>query len=181
MVDSYKYLGITLETALTFKKELNKVISRVNHKIWILGHFRTCFDDKTSVIILKAMLLPYIDNSIWFFTSISLLDQKRLQILQNTALRVCFQIYDPQEISVKKLHEKAGILPMYLRRKYLQGVLCYRMISIGALDLVDNRPTRAADGPLLRTYLTHTERIRKSPPVNAINEWNIIPPSVKTL
>ena len=60
LVDYYKYLGITLESSLAFKKELNKVISRVNHKIWILGHFRSCFDEHTAIIILKTMLLPLI-------------------------------------------------------------------------------------------------------------------------
>ena len=99
--------------------------------------------------------------------------------MQNTALRVCFQIYDPTDISIKNLHEKAGIVPIDLRRKYLQGVLCYRMINIGALNLVNNRQTRAADGPLVVTYLAHTERIRKSPPVNAVSEWNMIPSRIR--
>ena len=151
---------------------MNKVISRVNHKIWILGHFRSCFDDDISVIILKSMLLPYIDSSILFLSGIAFTEQKRLQVLQNTALRVCFKIHDPTEITIKELHEKAGIMPIDLRRKYLQGVLCYRMISIGALDLINNRQTRAADGPLVVTYLTHTERIRKSPPVSAVMEYD---------
>ena len=93
---------------MSFKRELNKVISRVNHKIWILGHFRSCANDATAVIILKAMLLPYINSSILFFSGINLIDQKRLQILQNTALRVCFKIYDPTDISIKTLHEMAN-------------------------------------------------------------------------
>ena len=97
----YKYLGIPLEGNLSFKRELNKVISRVNHKIWILGHFRSCFDDNTAIVILKAMLLPYIDSSILFFSGLTLTDQKRLQVLQNTALRVSSQVYDPTEISIK--------------------------------------------------------------------------------
>ena len=77
------------------------------------------------------------------------------------------------------MHEKANIVPIDLRRKYLQGVLCYRIISIDALNMVNNRQTRAADGPLIVTYLTHTERIRKSPPVSAINEWNMIPSKIR--
>ena len=70
-------------------------------------------------------------------------------------------------------------MPIDLRRKYLQGVLCYRMISIGAFSLINNRQTRAADGPLIRTYITHTERIRKSPPVSAYGEWNMIPAVIR--
>ena len=52
-------------------------------------------------------------------------------------------------------------------------------MNINALNLVDNRRTRAADGPLIKTYISHTERIRKSPPNSASDEWNMIPPSVR--
>ena len=31
----------------------------------------------------------------------------------------------------------------------------------------------------METYLTHTERIRKSPPVSAVNAWNMIRPAVR--
>ena len=49
-------------------------------------------------------------------------------------------------------------------------------MTIDALDLVNNR---AADGPLIKTYLSHTERVRKSAPNNAYDECNMIPPSVR--
>ena len=62
-VNTYKYLGILLDEDLSFKKEFNKTISRINHKIWMLGHFRSCLDDPTSITLLKTMLLPYMDNS----------------------------------------------------------------------------------------------------------------------
>ena len=71
------------------------------------------------------------------------------------------------------------LFPLDLRRKYLQGVVCFRTISIGAINLVNNRQTRAADGPLILTYLTHAERIRKSPPVSAVTEWNMIPSEIR--
>ena len=41
-VGAYTYLGITLDSNTSFKKELNKTISKVNHKMWMLSHFRSC-------------------------------------------------------------------------------------------------------------------------------------------
>ena len=125
------------------------------------------------------MLLPYIDSSNLFLSGISFIDQKKIQVLQNNALIVCSQVHDPVDVPVKRLHMDANIFPIDLRRKYLQGVLCYRLLNINALNLVDNRRTRAADGPLIKTYISHTERIRKSPPNSASDEWNMIPPSVR--
>ena len=178
-VKSYKYLGITLDSSLTFKNELGMAIKKINHKIWMLSHFRNCMDVKTAVNILKTMILPYIDSSNLFFSALSIIDQKRIQILQNIALRVCFRILDPTEISVKKLHEMAKIFPIDLRRKYLQGVICYRLISTDSLVLEDYGRTRAADGPLIRLYISHSERNRKSPPNSAFSEWNSIPSCIR--
>ena len=86
---------------------------------------------------------------------------------------------DPTEISVKKLHQNAGILPLDLRRKYLQGSISYRMIQINSFNMVENRRTRAANGPLIQTYISHSERVRKSPPNSATDEWNRIPAALR--
>ena len=69
-VDSYTYLGVLLDGSFHLKKNLIKTVSRINHKIWMLSHFRSCLDDQASV-----------------FSGISFHNQKRLQVLQNTALR----------------------------------------------------------------------------------------------
>ena len=57
--------------------------------------------------------------------------------------------------------------------------MCYRMIEINAFNMVQNRRTRAADGPLIVTYLAHSERVRKSPANSAIDEWNRIPSYIR--
>ena len=53
------------------------------------------------------------------------------------------------------------------------------MVEINVFDMVGNRRTRAADGPLIQTYLSHSERVRKSPANSAIDEWNRIPANVR--
>ena len=82
-------------------------------------------------------------------------------------------------VSVKKIHKIVGVLPIDLRRKYLQGILCYRLIGLNLLELVQNRNTRAADGPLIKTYLCHTRQIQMSPPVSAYNTWNNLCPEIR--
>ena len=134
-------------------------VRKINHKIWMLSHFRSCMDVSTAFKIMKTMIVPYIDSSNLFFSALSYVDQKRIQILQNIALRICYKVPDPTEISVKQLHIDAKLFPIDLKRKYLQVVISYRLISIDSLELEENRHTRAADGPLIKMYLAHTERI----------------------
>jgi hypothetical protein len=83
------------------------------------------------------------------------------------------------EVSVTDLHIKAEIVPLDLTRNYLQGVLCFRLSATAALELINNRQTRAADGHLMKTYISHTERVRKSRPNTALFECNMIPPSIR--
>ena len=136
-------------------------------------------DEKTAVIILKSMLLPYADYNSVFFSGLCNFEQNKIQILQNIAIRICLNVKDPMLVSVKKLHEKVKVLPIDLRRKYLQGILCYRLINLKALSMVNNRTTRAGYGPLIETYLTHTKRIQVSPPNNAYDMWNSLRPEVR--
>ena len=164
---------------MSFKLQYSKTISSVNQKTWIIRYFRDHMDEKTSVLLFKTMLLPYIDNSSVFLSGINLHDQKKLQILQNIGIRVCLRIKDPMSVPVKEIHKKIKVLPTDLRRQYLQGILCYRLIKLNSLEMVENRHTRAADGPLIKMYISHTVRVHKSPPVDAYNSWNKIKSDIR--
>ena len=61
--------------------------------------------------------------------------------MQNIAIRVCFEIKDPTTVHVKDLHIMANIVPIDIRRSYLQGVLCYRIINLNVIELIVNRRT----------------------------------------
>ena len=178
-VDNYKYLGIILDSDMSYKSQLQKTISQMNSKIWMLKHYRNNMNVSTALIVLKAMIIPYIDNSTLFLSNIRLFDQKRLQILQNIAIRVCFKVKDPTDISIKKLHQRANVLPTDLRRIYLQSIVCYRLIGLNALSLIENRVTRAGDGPIIVNYTAHTRRVQLSPAYAAIDTWNAINSGVR--
>ena len=168
-----------MDNNMGFKSQLSKTVSSVNQKIWLLRHFRNHMNKTTAKLLLKTMLLPYIDNSSVFLSGISYFEQKKLQILQNIGIRVSLNVKDPMSVSVKNIHLQVDVLPIDLRRQYLQGILCYRLISLNALDLVQNRVTRAADGPLIKMYISHTRRVQVSPPVDAYNTWNNISPVIR--
>ena len=61
-----------------------------------------------------------------YYTGLPLNDLKKLQTVQNIALRICFNIKDPLLVTTKELHLKANLLPLYYRRMYLLLTVCYR-------------------------------------------------------
>ena len=66
-VMNYKYLGVIMDSDMSFKSQLAKTVSSINHKIWLMKRFREYMSESTSILILKTMLLPYIDyNSVFF-------------------------------------------------------------------------------------------------------------------
>ena len=36
----YKYLGVFMDSNMSFKSQLSKTVSSINHKIWLLKHFK---------------------------------------------------------------------------------------------------------------------------------------------
>ena len=61
VVDNYKYLGITLDSHLTYKAHIKNVISKVTHKLSVLTKLRKYLDTRTSLILYKSMILPHFD------------------------------------------------------------------------------------------------------------------------
>ena len=114
-----------------------------------------------------------------YFSAWNVFEQKRLQVLQNIVIRVCLGIKDPTTVHVKDLHKMANIVPIDVRRSYLQGILCYRLIKLGSIELVQNRRTCAADSPLVRQYTSFTMMVGASPSNAAFHTWNCITPEIR--
>ena len=83
--------------------------------------------------VLKSMLLTYFDGSALYFSALNIFEQKKMQILQNIAIRVCLLIKDPTSVHVEDMHKRANIVPIDIRRSYLQELLCYRLIDIDSV------------------------------------------------
>ena len=82
-----------------------------------------------------------------YYTGLLLNDLKKLQTVQNIALRISFNIKDPLLVTTKELHLKANLLPLYYRRKYLLLTVCYRLVGNKSLKTITGRSTRAGTAP----------------------------------
>ena len=81
-VPSYKYLGVILDSSLSFKLQIQATMNKVLHNMFILSKVRQYLLEKSAILIYKSMLLPYFDygDIVYMFSSKNELDKlERLQ------------------------------------------------------------------------------------------------------
>ena len=57
----YKYLGITLDSHLTYKQHVNQCMKVVSHKLCLLSKIRQFMNEDTALFIYISMIAPIID------------------------------------------------------------------------------------------------------------------------
>ena len=133
----------------------------------------------SQTLLFKTMLLPYLDYGTVFLTKITVAQHARLQVLQNNSLRICFNVNNPQEVHVKELHSRAKVLPLELRRIYLQNTTCHRLLYIGNLDTLPCTGTRATGAPVIRQKRPKQNYLLHNPTYQAFARWNCLQPDVR--
>ena len=112
---SYKYLGVTLDSQLTYKLQIKRIISSVSGKLKQFQRMRSFFSKKAAILVYKSMLLPILEYGDVFLSAASVENRRKLQILQNKGLRCALN--KGIETSRDQLHEEAGLLKLNLRRE----------------------------------------------------------------
>ena len=69
----------------------------------------------------------------------------KLQRLQNRALRMCFDVYNPMEISSNKLHIREKVSLLKERRDLNLLCLMYEMKQLHVYEQIGDRATRQGD------------------------------------
>lgn len=60
-VDDYKYLGVNIDSKLSFSKHLKNLINTVSFKVSQLQKIRKSLTDKVALQLYKSMILPVMD------------------------------------------------------------------------------------------------------------------------
>ena len=84
---------------------------------------------------MKTMVMPYFDYGLVFTTGISPAVLNKMHVCYNTGIRICMAVKDPRDIPVKQLYTTVKMLPLDLRRIYLQVTMCHRLVYNGKLAI----------------------------------------------
>ena len=170
IVPTYKYLGITLDSTLTFNYHVKSVANVVSYKINLLAKIRKFLSEKVALKIYKSMILPYFDYGDVIYNTASQEGLDKLQRLQNRGLKVCKKLNI--RYGTNDLHRVTEMPQLEMRRiAHVNNFMYTRLSNVALVDGRDIR-TRAHDAPLFKIIVPRNEAFKRSVLYAGALRWN---------
>ena len=178
-VFQYKYLGVTIDEILSFRAHLNNTIKLVAHKITTLNKIRCYISDDAAIKLYKTMILPYMDYGDIFFMNANSDQLKKLQTLQNRALRTCLntQLATPIEI----LHQSVQLPKLNVRREAHLINFMFKYKTNNKYLNNRNVRTRLHDAPVFITQKPILERYKRNVFYQGAMKWNNLSSAIRNI
>ena len=179
IVPTYKYLGITLDSTLSFNYHVKTVANMVSYKAVLLGKMRKFLNEEVSLKIYKNMIVPYFDYGDVIYGGVNQEGLEKLQRLQNKCLKICKGFHN--RYGTKDLHTVTK-MPMLCKRRAAH-VNNFMFCRLGDPARVDNRSigTRAHDAPLFIVKKPNLEAYKRSVEYAGAIQWNMLPPDIRNI
>ena len=174
-VDSYKYLGITIDKHMDLTCLLSAVKKTVSTHLFKLHKLRKYVSEECAITIYKQTILPLLDYSGFLLNSCNVSDRNDLQILQIDALRTCFNIKRRDRMSVRNMHRDANLLSLDQRRKIQLLTLMFIHKTNHNVQRPFNRATRGADRFKFYLERYNNMKYRNSPYYKGSDMWDTLP------
>ncbi len=84
-VSEFKYLGLTLDSALTFTPHLDKVYKKSCQQLGVIRKVCKCLNANVSTILYKSLMIPTFDYGDVVYSCATKEMLNKLQMVQNRA------------------------------------------------------------------------------------------------
>ena len=175
-VFQYKYLGVTIDEILSFNAHLNNTIKLVAHTNFLLHKIKYYITDEAAIKVYKSMILPYLDYGDIFYMNANSIQVKKLQTLQNRALKICHTI---QNIPTNILHQSAQIPKLIPRRESHLRNFMFKNRSNPNIINVRNVRNRLHDAPVFTTKKPNCEKYKANVFYIGAMSWNQLPVHIR--
>ena len=183
-VKTYTYLGIKLDEQLTLETQANALIAKVSHKLYQLRRIRPFLTKRAALLIYKNMILPILEYGDIFVHSASKKIRKKLQTLQNKALKCALS--KEKLYNTKCLHEEAKILKLKHRRHIHVLLHMFQLAQMPGFKLWKIHQgtgvrTRSSKKKLISSKKPNNEKFRKSITYQGPKLWNNLPAHIQKI
>lgn len=153
-VDTFKYLGVVLDSRLDWSQHLSHITMKISRAIGCIRRIRMFLTHKNLINLYYAMILPHIDYCCTSWGIYSQTNRSKLQRLQNKYIRLIFRVN--RHTSVSSYRSDLNVQSIEERIKFQCCVLVYKILNGQAPNYL-NRLLR------LRPVLYHTRYALNSP------------------
>jgi hypothetical protein len=184
-VDNYKYLGVWLDSSLSFQTHINQLQTKIKSRIGFLFRNKASLTFPAKLALVKMTILPIIDygDIIYRIASNSLLS--KLDVVYHTAIR--FVTNAPYNTHHCNLYSLIGWSSLQTRRKKHWYYFIYKCLLCKTPTYLRSLISRATPFMNLRSsrYITliatkaRTSFGRLSFQFSAVNDWNTLQKSLK--
>ena len=186
--DHFRYLGVDIDSCLTWKKHVSNLSARMYPKLKILNRISAFLSCKTLLRIYKQTILPVLDYGRMVWAECGKGNSQRLERLQNQAMRIILSAN--RKTCTQEMRTKLGLLSLNSRRRFLRLQLVYKIIYnidcpqqlIGYFTRRSETHNRSLrDTTLLCVIPTKSKMGESSFQCSAAKEWNALPKHLRDL
>ena len=176
---SYKYLGMTLDSSMSFKPHLATVVRSVSHKIYLLSRIKKFLSNRSALLVYKTMVLPFFDYADVVYHNANTAELEKLQRLQNRALKLCLGLHRREDTEIVHRSAKVPLLENR-RRSHIYNFMYKRKELKHNLD-VPVIKTRSADAPRFILPNPNLQCYKRSLEYSGAKAWNNLPKELKLI
>ena len=179
-MDTFRYLGVEIQSDLLFKAHINRLNKNASHKLFLLRRLRNVLTNQASILVLKSMFLGVLDYGLLFVSNVPVKMFDDLQTIQNHALRAVLNIQDPLDLNIVEMHDLVHV-KMLRHRMLIQLLMCMRNAFINqSLSIISrNVVTRGNDGATFDLPVPRIKLLRKCPFYLGTLIWNQLPYNIR--
>ena len=160
---------------MTLSSNFNNIFKKYSYKIFQFGKIRKYLDKNTRVLVYKQTILPLVEYASFMLCLNTVRDVDKVQKLQNRCLRLCFDVYDPVEMEILRLHELARVNMLDVRRDVQLLNIMFSLRLANKYKKENVRHTRSTEHFEFTTEICHKGIYVKSPYYKGVCLWNSIP------
>ena len=180
IVDSVKYLGITISSDLTWSKHINIIGSKARKLVGLLfRQFYRCADTDTIRKLYIAIIRPHLEYASQVWDPYLQKDQQTLENIQKFACRVCLKRWD---LSYPAMLRTLSIPTLAARRQQLKLCTFFRYVNQLSIAPIANITHRVPPFQSRHIHdlayvcpIARTNQYMYSFVPHTINLWNNLP------
>jgi hypothetical protein len=140
--DTITFLGITFDRYLSFGENVDKVRNKCMNRLnllKILSHSSWHLSNNTKLALYKSLIRSVLDYSLFSWPLLSYTNKQKLQVIQNSALRIIFK--KDRIFPLGKLYEMSGLETLQVRHNKIMNEYINKCVNTGnplILEILDD-------------------------------------------